>query len=155
MALVHDDQVEEVGRILSVKPRTAFILGNRLVDGKIHLPPVADLASWLSWMRALSKGCEILVLRIVDEDVAIRQIKDFGPTWFSPAVPQGVPQLPANLKGNHSLAGAGRHRDQNPSLPSEDRLDHPIDGDLLVVAKVFFGLVVAGSKELFGKLVVA
>ena len=28
MALVNDDQVEEVGRILAVEPRTAFVLGN-------------------------------------------------------------------------------------------------------------------------------
>ena len=48
VALVHDDEVEEVGRILAVEPWSAFVLGDRLVDGEVHLPPLADLRRWRS-----------------------------------------------------------------------------------------------------------
>ena len=38
MALVHDDEVEEIGRILAVEARPALVLGDGLVDGEVHLP---------------------------------------------------------------------------------------------------------------------
>ena len=44
MALVHDDQVEEVGRVLAVEAGAALVLGDGLVDGEVHLAALAGLA---------------------------------------------------------------------------------------------------------------
>ena len=148
VALVHDDQVEEVGRILTVEPRAAFVLGDRLVDGEIHLPPLADFAVGDLEPR-IAEGDEVLVLRVVHEDVAVGEVEDSRFSLRLPlAVPHGVPQHPAYLERNERLARARRHREQHPLSPPEDRLHDPMDGDLLVVAEVLLGLMVAGRKEL-------
>ena len=44
MAFVDDDQVEEVGRVFAVKAGPVVVLGDRLVDGEVDFPALADLA---------------------------------------------------------------------------------------------------------------
>ena len=153
MALVHDDEVEEVGRVLSVQARAAFVFGNGLIDGEVDFPPLADLAVG-DLPAGIAERREGLVLRVVDQDVAVGKVENLGAAVFARPVPQGVPELPADLEGDQGLAGAGRHREQDSPLPFQDRLHHPIDGDLLVVAKLLLGLMVAGREKLLGGLVV-
>ena len=56
------------------------------------------------------------------------------PAFQSGQVPAAVEQLPGDLKGDEGLAGAGGQREQDALLPVGDGLQHPLDGDVLVVA---------------------
>ena len=149
VALVHDDEVEEVGRVLAEQAGAALVLGDRLVDGEVHLPALDDLAVSILW-RASPNGGEDLVLRVVDQDVAVGQVEDPRPAMLARAVPARVPELPADLEGDDGLAGAGRHREQQPRSPLQDRLDGAVDGDLLVVARALADRVVEGREQPVG-----
>jgi len=45
-----------------------------------------------------------------------------------------VEQLPGNLKGDEGLARAGGQRQQDAILPACDGFQHPLDGDVLIIA---------------------
>ena len=134
VALVHDDQVEEVGRVLAVETRPALVLGDGLVDREIHLAAFVGLAV-LDLPARIAEGGESLVLRVVDQDVPIGQVENPGLAVFAGRGSSGTPELPADLERDHGLAGAGCHGQQHPLLALEDRLDGAVDGDFLVVAR--------------------
>ena len=146
VALVHDDQVEEVRRILPVQPRPALVLGDGLVDGEVHLPALGRLAV-LDLAAGVAERREDLVLGIIDQDVAVGQVEDPGPAVLARAVPPRVPQLPADLEGHDGLAGAGRHGEQHAALALEDGLHGAVDGDLLVVARALAAEVVGRRQQ--------
>ena len=124
MAFVHDDEVEEVGRIFAVQTGAAFVLGNGLIDGEVDFPPFADFAVG-DLPSGIAERSEGLVLRIVDQDVAVGQIENLGAAVFAGPVPEGVPELPANLEGDQGLAGAGRHRQQIPAAAQSESPPSP------------------------------
>ena len=76
------------------------------------------------------------------------------PAMLAGAIPAGVPELPADLKGDGGLAGAGRHREEQAALPLEDGLDRAVDGDLLVVALALADGVIARREQALGALCV-
>jgi hypothetical protein len=88
-----------------------------------------------------------LVLRIVDEDIAVGEVENARPAVFAGAVPQRIRKLPADLKRDDGLAGAGRERQQHPLPPLQDGLHGKIDGDFLVVAGRLAGEVVVGREQ--------
>ena len=49
-------------------------------------------------------------------------------------VPAAVKQLPGDLKGDGGLARAGGQRQQDAVAAGGDGFQHPLDGDVLVVA---------------------
>ena len=53
---------------------------------------------------------------------------------FAAQVPAAVEQLPRDLKGDERLARAGGEREQDALLSGGDGLQHPLDGDVLIVA---------------------
>src|SRR5437016_13398546 len=116
MALVHNDQVKEIAGVLMVQPWPPFILGDRLIDREVHLPShrsdaVLDLAS------GVTEGGKDLVFRIVNEDVAIGEVENSWSAVIACSIPASLRQLPADLKGDQSLSGSGRHRQEDPTLP--------------------------------------
>ena len=113
--------------------RPALVLGERLIDREVHLAAFDDLAGF-DLVAGVAEGREDPVLGLIDEDVAVGKIEDARAAILARAVPAGRPQLPANLEGDDRLAGAGRHGEQQAALALEDRLDRPVDRDLLVVA---------------------
>lgn len=126
MALVHDDEVEEVRRILFVKTRTTLVPRDGLIDGEVHLPALVDLAV-LDLLAGIAKGGEILVLGVVHQDVAIGQVEDPGMPMLSGPVPARIPELPADLEGDHRFPRPGGHlspfnngvrRDIRPAEPT-------------------------------------
>ena len=66
----------------------------------------ADLAA-LDLVAGIAERGERLVLRVVDQDVAVGQEEDLGPAVVAARVPGGRPELPADLEGDDGLAGAG------------------------------------------------
>ena len=97
MAFVNDNQVEEVRRVFAVKAGPVVILRNGLIDGEVDFPALADLPA-RDFPAGIAKGGEGLVLGIVNQDVAVGQIENLGATVFAGAIPEGIPQFPANLE---------------------------------------------------------
>jgi hypothetical protein len=85
MALVHDDEVKEVGRIFAVQTRAVLVLGEGLIDGEVDFQPLADLAVG-DLPTGIAERCEGFVLRVVDEDVAVGQVENLGPAVFAGVV---------------------------------------------------------------------
>ena len=86
------------------------------------------------------------VVGLVGEDVAVGQEQDARAACrLAAQVPAAVEQLPGDLKGDEGLAGAGGEREQDRGRLVGDGLQHPLDGDVLVVAaRVRAALVLEG-----------
>ena len=153
VALVHDDQIEEVPRILAVQAGAILIAGDGLVDGEIHLAALDRPAPGYLLPRVPERA-EVPGHGIVHQDVPVGQEQHSRPAVAALAVPAGGPELPADLKGHGRLARAGAEREQNPIPPLEDGLRRAIDRDLLIVAKRPGPVGPDGREELLGDLVV-
>ena len=144
MALVDDDEVEEIRRILAEIGRGLAVLRRpaheRLEDGEEqaavlrHLALLADVLRRDPHHRVLGEGGE-RVVRLVRKDIAVGQKQDARPARrLAAQVPAAVKQLPRDLKRDERLARAGGQRKQDAVFPGGDRLQHPLDGDVLIVA---------------------
>lgn len=147
MALVHNDEIEEVAREFLVEAGAAFVLGERLVDREIHFASLVHHAAFQLPAR-IAKGREVFPHRVIDENVTVGEEKDFGFAVLAVAIPHRAPELPANLKRHCRLAGARRHREQLPSLAGENAFHCAIDGNLLVVAFALAGKMVHRCEHL-------
>ena len=136
MALVDDNQIEEILRIFFVKSGPVFVFGDRLVNREIHLAAFVDFAV-LDLPAGVAESREHLVLGIVDQNIAVGEIENLRPAVLTRAVPAHVPELPADLESHRGLAGAGSHRQKNSFLALKNRLDYAVDGDFLVVTLAF------------------
>ena len=126
VALIHYDEIEEIGRIASVETRLSLAVGNGLVDGEVHLAALDGPA--LDLLDGVTKRREGAVFGLIHQDVAVGQVE-------GTALAAGFPELPHDLHGHEGLARAGGHSDEE-SLPILDgTLDGAVDGDLLVVAR--------------------
>src|SRR5665213_825005 len=132
VALIDNDEVEEIRWELFEQPNASLVLGERLVDREIHLAAFHDVAGF-EFVSRITEHREDAVLRLVNENVAVGEIEDLRPPVLARSVPASRPQLPANLKGNHRLAGASCHRQQQPAVALQDPLNDAVDRDLLVV----------------------
>ena len=128
VTLVHDDQVEEVGRKLAIdilpilRPRDALVEGEVDFVGFVHLA-LDDFG------HLVAEEAEVVGHGLVDQDVPIGQVEDASR-------PLRPPQPPDDLKRGVGLAGAGRHHQQDASLPLGDGAHRPVDRHLLVVARL-------------------
>ena len=134
MALVDDDQVEEVGRELLEDVLLFLGAGDGLVEAEVDLEGLVDRAVG-DLRHRLTERLEVVGHGLVDEDVAVGEEEDA----FLRA---RLPQPPDDLKRRVGLAGAGRHDEQDAVLALGDGLDRAVDGDELVVARRFAGAVV-------------
>ena len=134
VALVDDDQVEEVRRELLVDVLLFLGAGDGLIEREVDLEGLVDGAVGDLGHR-LTERLEVVGLGLVGEDVAVDEEEDA-------LLGAGLPQPPDDLKGGVGLAGAGGHHEQDAVLAAGDGLDGAIDGDELVVARRFAGAVV-------------
>ncbi len=134
MALVDDDQVEEVGRELLVDVLLFLGAGDGLIEGEVDLEGLVDRAVRDLGHR-LTERLEVVGLGLVGEDVAVDEEEDA-------LLGARLPQPPDDLKGGVGLAGAGGHDEQDAVLAAGDGLDGAVDGDELVVARRLAGAVV-------------
>ena len=101
----------------------------KYISRLLRASPPLDLVPRIAERR------EGLVLGVVDEDVAIREVEDARLAELAGAVPAGGPQPPADLECDDGLAGPRCERQQDASLALEDRLGRAVDRDVLVVAR--------------------
>lgn len=78
MALVNDDQIKEVRAVVPVENWSAFVPGNGLVGGEVHLAALDRLA--LNLPAGIPKRSKLLILRVVHEDRTVRQEQN-SRTW--------------------------------------------------------------------------
>ena len=109
VALVDDDQVEEVACVLLEEARAALATSERLVDGEVHLAALHRVAAFDLRTRVTERR-EHLGVRIIDEDVAVGEEQDARLAIVARAVPPRRPEFPSDLEGHERLARAGRHR---------------------------------------------
>ena len=134
MALVDDDQVEEVGRELLVDVAGLLGAGDGLVERQVDLVGLVDL-SLLDLGHRRAERLEVVRLGLVDQDVAVGEEQD---ALLDP----GLPEPPDDLERGVGLAGAGRHDQQDAVLSVGDCLDRAVDGVELVVTGRLAGAVV-------------
>ena len=138
MALVHDDQVEEVGYEVAVYAVGVPSIGEGLIDPEVDLATGLRFALELPDRTVTEGGDELARHRVVDQDVAIGEIED---AWLAVTAPVAGPEFPDDLKRDEGLAGARGHRQQQPLVAGQDRLDGAVDRDPLVVARLLHAAV--------------
>ena len=134
MALVDDDEVEEVRRELLVDVLLFLGAGDRLVEAEVDLEGLVDRAVG-DLRHRLTERLEVVGHGLVGEDVAVGEEEDA-------LLRAGLPEPPDDLEGGVGLAGAGGHDEQDAVLAAGDGLDGAVDGDELVVARRLAGAVV-------------
>ena len=106
-----------------------------------HLALLADVCRVDAHQRLVVEGRKGVV-GLVGQNVAVGQKEDARAArrltliLSIRQVPAALKQLPRNLEGDEGLAGAGRQRQQDALLPRRNRGQHPLDGDVLVVASL-------------------
>jgi hypothetical protein len=90
MALVDDDEIKEIGWVGFKQGHTTLVLSERLVDGKIHLAAFNRFAGF-DLVPSITESSEDAVLRLVNEDVAVGQIKNARPAVFPGPIPPRRP----------------------------------------------------------------
>ena len=133
VALVDDHEVEEVGRELPVDLFPFLFPRDRLVKAEVDLVVPLDLAVG-DLVHHLAKRCEILLDRLIDEDVAVREEEDA-------LLGLGFPEPPDDLEGGVGFAGAGSHGQQDSLLAIGDGSECAINGNALVVVGRFVGAI--------------
>ena len=134
MALVHNDEVEEVLGELLINVVLLLGAGDGLVEAEVDLEGLVHRA-----VRDLrhggAEGLEVIRLRLVGQDVPIHEEEDA-------LLRARLPQSPDDLEGGVGLPGARGHDEQEAVLPACDGIHRSVDGDELVVARCLAGAVV-------------
>jgi hypothetical protein len=115
VTLVNDDQVKKVFSIFFIKAGPMLVFRDGLVNREVHFPAFINLAIFNLPTR-VSEGREHLVLRIIDQDISIGEVKDLGAAVFSRSIPAHTPELPADLKGNSGFPGTSGHGEKHPLI---------------------------------------
>jgi hypothetical protein len=89
---------------------------------------------------------------LIDEDVAVGEVEDFGPPIGPGAVPAGTPEFPAEVERDDGLARPCGHGEEEAPPPLEDGFDRAVDGDLLVIALARADGVISRCEEALGGL---
>jgi hypothetical protein len=171
VALVDDDEVEEVGRELLVDVALFFRAADGLVKRQVDLVALVDLlggavdgqvdvfdrglALAVNHLHALGVGAqlghrtlerpEVVDHGLVDQDVPIGQEQD---AFLGAA----LPQPPDDLESGVGLASAGGHDQQRSVLAAGHRLHSSVDGVELVVARgLGRRVVMLGDLAHFGR----
>ena len=151
MALVDDDEIEEVGRILAEIRRGFAVLRRTahegLEDGEEQAGILWDLALLADVLRLDSDHCVIrergerreIVIGLVGEVVAVGKEENArAACWFAAfpvgQVPSRIEKFPGDLEGNGCFSGAGGERQQHAVPAVRNSLQHAIDRNLLIEA---------------------
>ena len=121
-----------------------FVLGDRLINREAQLAALVDFAV-LDFPARVSERRKHFILRIIDQNVSVREIKNLRAAVLAGAVLAHIPELPADLKSHRGLAGARGHGEKDSFLALQHRLDDAVDGDFLVIALAFADGGIRGS----------
>jgi len=134
VALVDDDEIEEVPGVLAVQARSAFVAGDALIGREIHVAARGGFSPGYL-VAGVPERAEILRHRIVDEDVAIGEEEHLRTARGAFGVPARGPELPGDPERDGGLARAGAQVEQDTPAAGEDASDRAVDGGLLIVAE--------------------
>ena len=132
MALVDDDQVEPGWLVLDEQFAVIECLVGREVD-----PGLRRCATEHSDRILLTEDrSEFSDHGVIDENIAVGEVEHPRPwIWSVPSSrPVRRPERMDQLRGEKRLSGTGGQDGQHSLLSGRDRLEHPLDGDVLVVA---------------------
>ena len=153
MALVDDDEIEEVLRVLPIETRPTFVAGDALIGREVHIAALRSVtAAYL--VACISEDAEVLRHRVVHEHVAVGEKEHLRPACGVPDVPAGGPELPGNLESDGGLPRSGAQRQQDALTPRDDGLDGTVDGDLLVVPQRPASVPVGRGQQPLGRCTV-
>src|SRR5438874_12500365 len=113
--------------------KATLVVGReRLINGEVNLAAF-DRVAVLNLCARIAKLCKDFILRIIDENIAIGEVENFGTAMLTSLIPPSVPKLPADLKCNRRLTCSGRHRKKNAALAGNNCFNGAIDRDFLIV----------------------
>ena len=147
VTLIHDDEVEKVGRVFSVKAGATLVFRQCLIDGEVDLAALNYLPVF-DFRACIAERGKDLILWVVDENIAIGEIENLRTAMLSSAVPARIPKLPADLKGDRRFTSPRRHRQKDAALASDDRFDCATDHNLLVITLALFKREIDRREEL-------
>jgi hypothetical protein len=155
MALVDDDQIEEVRRQLAEQLFAILWSRDGLVEPEIHLvrrvnPPLPVDGDWqlhagsvfaLDHLRLGAqlghrgpKRAEVVHHRLVHQHVAVGEVQN-------PLLPASLPQPPDDLERGKGLSGSSGHRQQQPVLTFGDRFSRRVDRAGLEIVRLLAAVV--------------
>ena len=129
VALIHDDQVKEVGREELTEVLLVVVSHQLLVEGEVHLvggDGAGVIFGHIDLVSHLLQRGEVLLDGLIHQNIAVRQIEHL-------ALHAAFQEPIDDLKGGVGLSGSGGHHQQKSLLPLGNGVHRPIDGDPLVV----------------------
>ena len=142
VTLIDNDKVEEVRGIVTEVRRTLRPAHERLEDREEHtaigghLALLADVVRVDPYQRIIGERAEGVV-GLVGQDVAVGQEEDARATFpITLHVPTRMEELPSDLEGDGRFARAGGQGEQDALLVRGDGVQHPLNGQVLVVARL-------------------
>src|SRR6185437_1076009 len=130
------DEIEEVPGVIAIQAGAAFVFGDGLVRGKVHLAALDCFA--FDFVPGIAKWGEDFVFRVVHENVAVSEVEHTrAASRIAVAIPFRVPKLVANLESDDRLAGTRGEREKNALLALKNGADRAVDGDFLIIAGRF------------------
>src|SRR5690606_32336816 len=149
MALIDDDEIEEVGRVLAEIGRRLAVLRrpgherlkDREEDAAVGRHPalLSNRFRRYAYERVFFE-CGEGVVRLIGKRVAISKEQDaWSALWRLSGfpvleIPATMKQFPRDLKSDEGLARASCERQQDPIATVRDRFEHTHDCGVLIVA---------------------
>src|SRR5665213_1864744 len=90
VALIHDDQVEEIRGELIEESGAPIVFRERLIDGEVHLAALEDLTRIYLGAR-VAEDYEYSILGLVYKNVTVGEVENSGPAILRGQVPAHVP----------------------------------------------------------------
>ncbi len=131
MALVNDDQVEELGLEEFLVVLGSFLTYELLIEREIHLMGgVGTLLVLLivDFVNGICQGLEVLLYRLVHKHIAVGKVQHF---LHQPSLQQTI----YNLECRVGLARAGGHHQKQAALPLGYGIDGAVYGIALVITR--------------------
>ena len=131
VTLVDDDEVEEVGPEELAEALFVVFAEELLVEREVDFvrrDRRAVVGCVVDLVDDTCERSEILLDRLVDEDVAVGEVEDFLPEL---CLAQPVDDLESRVR----LARARRHDEQQALLSAGNRIERAVDGNTLIVAR--------------------
>ena len=130
MALVYDNQVEEVGGKQFAEMLLVIVTHQLLIQGEVHLMRgngAFIVFRHIDFMSHFFQRGKILLDRLIHQNITVSKIKDFS---FHTALQHPID----DLEGSIGLAGASGHNQQNPLLSPCNGVHGTVDGITLIIS---------------------
>ena len=114
MALVDNDEVEEIRRKLTVQSRPLLVPRDSLIGSEVHLAAFYRFS--LDLPAGIPEWCKGFIFWVVYEHIPIGEEENTGAPVLRSAVPAGIPEFVAYLKGDDCFAGSRGQREKYAML---------------------------------------